>query len=177
MATGRDKAVMSWDRIGGLRLFLSSGLVAMALAFAGTALANDRQQGWAVQFFEEDGVVFPLAMLDAIGHTTEGGSLFLACGSDGPVVFYQDRFTITDGTLDMEIHSRDEVLRVTFQVETVPYFGNRLRLEADASREFLWAFTVMENAAVRYRTESQDGYFRTIGTGRIVEIFESNCAL
>lgn len=162
--------------IGTARLLLS-GSVAMSLALAESAMADDRQAGWSVQFFEEGGVVFPLAMLDAIGDTSEGSSLFLACGSEGPVVFYQDRYAITDGILDMEIHSRDEVLRVTFQVETVPYFGHRLRLEADASREFLWAFTVMENAAVRYRTESQDGYFPTIGTDRIVEIFESNCAL
>jgi len=175
--TARDVAMMTRVGIGGLSLLLSSGLVAVWLIFAGTALANDRQQGWAVQFFEEDGRVFTLAMLDAQGTSSQGGSLFLACGSDGPVVFYQDRFTINDSTLEMDIHSRDEVLSVTFQVEIVPFFGHRLRLEADASRAFLWAFTVMENAAVKYRIDSQDGYFPTIGTGRIVEIFESNCAV
>ena len=160
--------------VGRSGLLLLVGLVALLLTLA-PAMANDRQQGWTVQFFEEGGVVFPLAMLDSIGEPSEGGSLFLACDFEGPVVFYQDRFDTTAGTLDMEIQSRDEVLSVTFQLKTVPYFGHRLRLEADASREFLWAFTVMENAAVRYRTESQDGYFPTIGTKELVNIMQENC--
>lgn len=162
--------------VGRSGLLLLIGLVALLLTLA-AVMANDRQQGWTVQFFEEGGVVFPLAMLDAQGDPAAGGSLFVACASEGPVVFYQDRFVITDGTLEMELQSRDEVLRVTFQVDTVPFFGHRLRLEADASREFLWALIVMENNAVGYRTESQTGLFPTVGTDRIAEIFELACLL
>jgi thioredoxin reductase len=153
-------------------------LLGVALSIAATgAIAQNAKQGWGVQFREDtfDGVTFPIAMVTEETDSFSKASLFLACGSDGLVSFFQTGGLSFDNSVKATFRDGSATREFVFAAGDVPNLGRRLTMNASDTADLIAIFEAAGGASVAFRLDNRQGTLPSVATSAVTTIMEQHC--